>query len=131
MLTSLMLISAGASAGAVLRWTLGLLLNHALPHISLGTLAANLAGGFIMGLVPGICHAFPGAGHGWRLFVITGFLGSLTTFSAFSAEVVLLLHQQRAVPALASILLHVGGSLCMTLLGMAAFSLARRMFQAY
>lgn len=128
MLKSLTAISVGASFGAILRWALGLWLNAVFPLIPLGTLAANLLGGYCIGLAISIFSALPRIGPEWRLLVITGFLGALTTFSTFSAEVVILLKQERAVMAMAAVSLHVFGSLVMTILGMATFSLLRHFF---
>ena len=125
MLKSLLAISAGASLGAILRWGLGLALNAAFPLIPLGTLAANLIGGFCMGLAIGAFALFPSLGNEWRLLIITGFLGALTTFSTYSAEVVTLFQKGRFLIALAAVLIHNVGSLLMTFLGMTTFALLR------
>ena len=125
MLKSLLAISAGASLGAILRWGLGLALNAAFPLIPLGTLAANLIGGFCMGLAIGAFALFPSLGNEWRLLVITGFLGALTTFSTYSAEVVTLFQKGRIFVALSAVLIHNVGSLLMTFLGMGTFALLR------
>lgn len=118
MIQSIAAIGVGAVAGALIRWGLGLLLNAAHPLIPLGTLAANLAGAYGIGLALGVFSAFPDIAPVWRLLVITGFFGALTTFSTFSAEVVLLLQEQRMLAASLVVALHVGGSLVMTLFGM-------------
>lgn len=118
-LGSIIAISIGASAGAIMRWLLGLALNHLVPNIPLGTLVANLAGGYLIGLALALFVHFPEVSTQWRLFIITGFLGGLTTFSAFSAEVVTVLQQGRLLLAASIIGLHVGGSLLMTILGLA------------
>lgn len=119
-------ISLGASLGAILRWMLGLMLNAVFPLIPLGTLLANLLGGYLIGLFVAIFSSFPSIGYEWRLFVITGFLGALTTFSTFSVEVMALLHEQRIFMAMGAISLHVCGSLLMTFLGMGTFSLVKQ-----
>jgi fluoride exporter len=125
MLNSILAISAGASLGAVLRWFLGTGLNALFPAIPLGTLAANLIGGYLIGLAIAVFGQHAGLAPEWRLFVITGFLGGLTTFSTFSAEVTALLQQGRLLWAGAAIAVHVLGSLAMTLLGMASFAWLR------
>ena len=117
-------ISLGASLGALMRWWLGLWLtspNGALPW---GTLAANLIGGYLVGVAIAIFQSMPELDPVWRLALITGFLGGLTTFSSFSAEVVLMLQQERYGLALCTALLHVAGSLVLTVLGMKTVALA-------
>ncbi|MBS1207703.1 MAG: CrcB protein [Proteobacteria bacterium] len=126
MLNSILAISAGASLGAVLRWILGSSLNTLFPAIPPGTLAANLIGGYLIGLSVAFFGQHAGLAPEWRLFVITGFLGGLTTFSTFSAEVSNLLQQGRLLWAGGAIATHVLGSLAMTLLGMATFTLFKR-----
>ncbi|MDP5239055.1 fluoride efflux transporter CrcB [Uliginosibacterium sp. 31-16] len=123
MLNSLLAISAGASLGAVLRWLLGTSLNALFPAIPPGTLLANLIGGYLIGLAVAFFGQHAGLAPEWRLFVITGFLGGLTTFSTFSAEVTTLLQQGRLLWAGGAIAVHVLGSLAMTLLGLATFAL--------
>ena len=119
MMYSVLAISLGAAAGALARWGLGLGLNALFPLIPLGTLAANLLGGYLIGLAAAFFTQLPMLAPEWRLLVITGFLGGLTTFSTFSAEIVDLLRQGRLLWAGAGITAHVLGSLGMTLLGMA------------
>ena len=119
MLNSLVAICVGASLGAVVRWLLGVWLNALFPVVPPGPVAAHLIGGYLVGLAVAVLATNPGLAPEWRLLVITGFLGSLTTFSAFSAEVVGLLQQGRVLWAGAAIGLHVGGSLVMTVLGLA------------
>ncbi len=120
MLYSILAISLGASLGAVFRWLLGTSLNALFPVVPPGTLAANLIGGYLIGVAVAFFGEHPGLPPEWRLFVITGFLGGLTTFSTFSAEVMALLQQGRLLWAGAAISLHVIGSLLMTLLGLAS-----------
>lgn len=110
-------ICLGACAGALLRWRLGLWLSPG-GLIPWGTLAANLIGGYLVGLCVGVFQALPQLDPVWRLALVTGFLGALTTFSSFSAEVVALLQQQRYALALGTTTLHLGGSLLLTVLGL-------------
>lgn len=119
MLPALIAISLGAALGALLRWGLGLGFNHLWPQLPAGTLAANLAGGYLVGLAVTLFSQAPEVAPVWRLFVITGFLGGLTTFSTFSAEVVHALQAGRTGWAAATVALHVLGSLALTLAGMA------------
>ena len=125
MLNSILAISAGASLGAVLRWLLGASLNSLFPTVPLGTLAANLGGGYLIGVAIALFANHPALAPEWRLLIITGFLGGLTTFSTFSAEVTGLLQQGRPAWAAAAISLHVGGSLLMTLLGLATVAVCK------
>lgn len=111
-------ISGGAALGALLRWQLGARLNSLWPDIPLGTLSANVLGGYLVGLAIAFFAQAPGLAPEWRLAVITGFCGGLTTFSTFSAEVVTLLQQGRPMLALLAIALHLAGSLLATLAGM-------------
>lgn len=117
MLYSFLAIGCGAFLGACLRYVLGLALNPVFPTIPLGTLASNLLGGLIMGVTMAAFAQFQALSPETRLFVTTGFLGGLTTFSTFSAETVTLLLRAEYAWALAIIGLHLIGSLAMTLLG--------------
>ena len=128
MLNSVLAISLGAVLGALGRWGLGLAFNGVFPPVPLGTLAANIIGGYCIGLAISVFSFFPEIAPEWRLLVITGFLGALTTFSTFSAEVVTLLQQQRLLLAMATIALHVVGSLVAVFLGMGTFALAKQVF---
>lgn len=119
MLPALFAIGLGAALGALLRWGLGLGLNHLFPVLPLGTLVANLVGGYLVGLAVALFSQWPEVAPTWRLFVITGFLGGLTTFSTFSAEVVHALQAGRTGWAAATVATHVLGSLALTLAGMA------------
>jgi CrcB protein len=109
-------ISLGASAGALTRWGLGLWLSPG-GVIPWGTLAANLIGGYLVGVCVAVFQALPQLDPVWRLTLVTGFLGALTTFSSFSAEVVALLMQQRYALALGTAGLHLIGSLLLTVAG--------------
>ena len=91
--------------------------NATLPTLPLGTLAANLIGGYVVGVGIAFFAAFAAVSPEWRLFVITGFCGGLTTFSTFSAEIVTLLQQGRMVWACAAVAAHLFGSLLMTFAG--------------
>jgi len=111
-------VGGGAAAGAWLRWWLGMLLNPFFPTLPLGTLAANLLGGWLMGLAMGLFGHFEGLPPEMRLFLMTGFLGGLTTFSTFSAETATLISHEQYGWTAAIIAVHVIGSVLMTLLGM-------------
>lgn len=126
MLSSILVISLGASFGAVTRWLLGTSLNAIFPTIPPGTVAANLIGGYLIGVALAVFANHPGIAPEWRLLVITGFLGGLTTFSTFSAEVITLIQQGRLVWATTAIGVHVVGSLAMTLLGLASVTILKR-----
>jgi CrcB protein len=126
MLNSILVISLGASVGAVARWGLGLALNGLFATIPAGTLAANLLGGYLIGMALAVFADNPSLPPEWRLLVITGFLGGLTTFSTFSAEVTALLQQGRMLWATGAIAAHVVGSLSMTLLGLATVAALKR-----
>jgi len=117
MLKPIVSVFLGAGVGALLRWWLGGQLNSLLPAIPLGTLSANLIGGYIIGVAIAFFAAFSAIAPEWRLFVITGFCGGLTTFSTFSAEIVTLLQQGRSLWAVAAAATHLFGSVLMTLAG--------------
>ena len=125
---AVMAICLGASVGALARWRLGVWLNTAGALLPWGTLAANLVGGYLVGVCVAVFHALPQLDPVWRLALVTGFLGGLTTFSSFSAEVVGMLLQQRYVLALGTTAVHVAGSLMLTVLGIhsATFFIASR-----
>jgi len=113
---SVISICIGACVGALARWGLGLWLNSG-AVLPWGTLAANLIGGYIIGVAVAVFQALPHLDPAWRLAIITGFLGALTTFSSFSAEVVGMLGQQRYLLALGTTSLHLFGSLLLTFAG--------------
>lgn len=121
MISSIAAISIGAALGALLRWALGLKMNAILPSVPLGTLAANLIGGYVIGLCVAWFAARPELSPEVRLFLVTGFCGGLTTFSTFSAEVVGLLQKGDLAAGSAAIAAHVVGSLSMTILGIASW----------
>jgi len=114
-------VGAGAAIGAWLRWGLTMWLNPKLSNFPLGTLAANLIGGYLVGFAIALFLARTDLTHEWRLFVVTGVLGGLTTFSTFSAEVVELTMQGEAARALALAAAHLAGSLVLTWAGFATF----------
>lgn len=116
-------ICLGACVGALLRWRLSLWLNTPVSLLPWGTLAANLIGGYLIGVCVAVFHAMPHLDPAWRLLLITGFLGGLTTFSTFSAEAVVLLMQQRYALALGTASLHVLGSLLLTVAGIRSVEL--------
>ena len=119
-------VGSGAAIGAWMRWWLGMVLNPIFPTIPLGTLAANLIGGFIMGLAMGFLAQYEALPPEVRLLLTTGFLGGLTTFSTFSAETTtLLLRQQFAWTALL-MTTHVAGSVLMTLAGLGVFKVVAK-----
>ncbi|MDH4450769.1 MAG: fluoride efflux transporter CrcB [Rhodoferax sp.] len=122
---SVIAICVGACAGALARWQLGLWLNPvatAGTALPLGTLAANLIGGYLIGVCVAVFQAMPHLDPAWRLALVTGFLGALTTFSSFSAEVVAMLGQQRYGLALGTATVHLVGSLALTIAGMRSVS---------
>jgi CrcB protein len=116
-------VSLGSALGALLRWALGNQFNRLFPTVPPGTLSANLIGGYIIGLAVAYFAQAPNIAPEWRLLIVTGFCGGLTTFSTFSAEVVALMQQGRLAWAAGAIAIHVSGSLLMTLLGIASWQM--------
>jgi fluoride exporter len=114
-------VGLGAAFGAVLRWRLGLWLVNAHAQIQVGTLVANLLGGYLIGLLMGLFAASPQLSPEWRLFLVTGFLGGLTTFSTFSGEAMLLLQRGAYAWALAHSALHLLGSIACCIAGYASW----------
>jgi fluoride exporter len=123
--TSIAAICAGASLGAVLRWLLAAKFNPLFPALPLGTLAANLLGGYLVGVAVAVFSTMPQLSPQVRLLVVTGFLGGLTTFSTYSAEVVTQLQQGHAAWALATAFAHLLGSFALTALGIATVAWLR------
>jgi CrcB protein len=118
---SIVAISVGGSLGSLLRWWLGMQLNAHFPTVPPGTLTANLVGGYIIGLAVAFFGTYTALAPEWRLFVITGFCGGLTTFSTFSAEVTTLLQQGRVLWALGAAGIHLLGSILTTFAGVGTF----------
>jgi len=125
MLRSIVAICIGASLGALLRWWLGIALNSYFPTIPPGTLVANLVGGYIIGVAVAVFSASPALSPEWRLFVITGFCGGLTTFSTYSAELVTLIQEGRVLWAMGAAATHLVGSVLMTFAGIGTVVWAR------
>lgn len=115
--SNLLAVGSGAALGAWLRWRLGILLNPVFPMVPLGTAAANLLAGLLIGISVEVVARYGTLPPEVRLFVITGFLGGLSTFSTFSAEIVALLRNREHWWALGAVALHVVGSLVLTILG--------------
>ena len=115
--SGLLAVGGGAAIGAWLRWLLSLLLNPLIPALPMGTLAANLTGGFLIGMAVEYLGQHTTLAPELRLFVITGMLGGLTTFSSFSAEAVLLIQRLEWGWLVLLVAAHVFGSIAMTLLG--------------
>jgi len=118
-------VGAGAAAGAWLRWWLGIVLNHVFPAVPLGTLAANLIAGLLIGVTTELLEQYVALPPAMRLLIITGFLGGLSTFSTFSAEVATLLGRKEYWWAGTIVSAHVIGSVALTVLGIL---LVRSMF---
>jgi CrcB protein len=122
---SIAAICIGASVGALLRWWLGAQLNNLFPAVPPGTLAANLIGGYISGIAIAFFASYTAIAPEWRLLVITGFCGGLTTFSTFSAEIVTLLQQGRSLWAFGAAASHLCGAVVMTLAGIGTVNLIK------
>jgi len=120
LLPAFLAVGLGAALGAWLRWGLTAWLNPRM-ELPLGTLAANLIGGFLVGIAVALFADRADLSPAWRLFIITGFLGGLTTFSTFSAESVEMLARGDYGWALAHMALHLFGSLALTVLGIATY----------
>jgi CrcB protein len=123
---SVVAVAVGAAFGALLRWWLSTKLNAIFPTIPPGTLASNLIGAYVIGVGVAFFAGYPAIPAEWRLLIVTGFCGGLTTFSTFSAELVTLLRDGRLFWAGGELLIHVTGSLLMTLAGMATAALFAR-----
>lgn len=114
-------VGVGAAFGAWVRWGLSAWLNPKLPQWPLGTLAANLIGGYLIGIAIAFFFARPGLSPEWQLFAITGLLGGLTTYSTFSAEVTQLLLRGDWLAGAGLAAMHLAGSLLLTVAGIATF----------
>jgi fluoride exporter len=121
MLAQFAAVGIGAAFGAWLRWGLSAWLNPRTPSFPLGTLVANLVGGFLVGIAVAFFLAREDVSPEWRLLIVTGFLGGLTTFSTFSAEVVQLLSRGAYGSGVALTAMHLAGSLLLTIAGFATF----------
>jgi CrcB protein len=115
---AILAIAIGSALGGLLRWLLGLRLNAVFASMPLGTLSANLIAGYVVGVAVAAFAQSPHLSPEWRLLIITGFCGGLSTFSTFSAEVIDLLQRGQWAWAGSTIAVHVAGSLAMTALGM-------------
>ncbi len=114
-------VGLGAACGAWLRWALSTWLNPRYPHFPLGTLAANLIGGYVVGVAVAYFAARHDLSPEWRLFIVTGFLGGLTTFSTFSSEVTQLLLRGEYWTGASLGFVHLAGSLLLTIAGVATW----------
>jgi CrcB protein len=123
MFLSIVAVALGGALGSLLRWVLGLRFNASFPDVPLGTLIANLSAGYVIGLAVAFFARYPDIPLEWRLFLITGILGGLSTFSTFSAEVTAHLQAGRVGWALGEIAVHVIGSVAMTMLGILTVTL--------
>lgn len=127
---SILSVSAGAACGALLRWAITLRALSMPSVIPAGTLFSNLLGAYLIGVTIAVFAALPDLSPQWRLFIITGFLGSLTTFSSFSSDIFTLLQGGRWSWALVGTLAHVLGSLILTFLGLSTVLLIRTVLRA-
>lgn len=118
-------VAIGGMIGCLSRWLLGLGFNAMIPNLPLGTLMANWVGGYVIGVLAALFSANPAWSETWRLFLITGLLGGLTTFSSFSYEAVSLMQKQLWGAAATHVFLHVGGSLLLTMAGFATVQALR------
>lgn len=126
MYQSVLAVALGGALGSLARWLLGLRLNGIFPQLPLGTFAANILAGYIIGVAIAFFTRLPDIPSEWRLFVVTGMMGGLSTFSTFSAEVVAHLQEGRYGWAAGEVAIHVSASLVMTILGIATVSAVAR-----
>ncbi|WP_153100643.1 fluoride efflux transporter CrcB [Paraburkholderia hayleyella] len=126
MYLSIFAVALGGAAGSLLRWLFATRLDKIFPALPLGTLTSNVIAGYVIGVAVAYFARYPTIATEWRLFIITGLMGGLSTFSTFSAEVALHLQQGRVGWALGEIAAHVGASLAMTLLGFGTVALMTR-----
>ena len=122
---SFLAVAVGGALGCLFRWYLAIFLNRYFPAIPPGTLAANLIGCYVIGVAIAFFTTYPAFAPEWRLFITTGFCGGLTTFSTFSAEVVMLMQSSRSILALGALSAHLFGSLLMTFAGIATVAWLR------
>ncbi len=118
MIWTFLLVGLGAALGAWMRWGIGAWFNPLLPILPLGTIIANLFGGFLMGITIELTKSHALLSESARLALTTGFLGALTTFSTFSGEMVMLILKHEYIWAVAMAAIHVGGSVALTMVGM-------------
>ena len=130
MISEALAVASGAALGALSRWGLSAWFNPLFPTVPLGTLLANLLGGYLVGVAVAIFTSHVGLAPEMRLFAVTGFLGGLTTFSTFSAEVVSLISSGQFGWAVAAATVHLFGSLLLTMLGIASANSMLRGFGA-
>ncbi|MFC4703069.1 MULTISPECIES: fluoride efflux transporter CrcB [Paraburkholderia] len=126
MFQSALAVAIGGALGSLFRWFLGIRLNGLYPDLPLGTLAANVIAGYSIGVAIAFFARLPQIPPEWRLFVTTGLMGGLSTFSTFSAEVVGDLQQGRFAWAAGEIAIHLSASIIMTLLGFATVGVFSR-----
>lgn len=126
MYLSILIVAIGGALGSLFRWFLGNRLNAIFPPLPLGTLAANLIAGYIVGVAVAFFAKVPGLSGEWRLFVITGLMGGLSTFSTFSAEISTHLQKEEFLWAFGEIFIHLTGSIVLTLLGFLTVSMFMR-----
>ncbi len=126
MYLSILAVGIGGALGSLLRWVLGLRLNGLFPDLPLGTLASNVIAGYVIGVAVAFFARVPEVPSEWRLFIITGLMGGLSTFSTFSAEVVAHLQEGRLGWAAGEIAIHVCASVVMTILGIASVAAIMR-----
>ena len=125
---SILAVSFGAALGALFRWQLGARLNALFPTIPPGTLAANLIGAYVIGVGMAFFATYPAISPEWRLLLVTGFCGGLTTFSTFSAEIAVLFQQGQLLWAAGAVAGHVAGSVLMTLAGVGTVAMLKNFF---
>ncbi|MHB9842041.1 fluoride efflux transporter CrcB [Paraburkholderia terrae] len=123
MYVSILAVAIGGALGSLFRWYLGLRLNDLYPALPLGTLAANVVAGYLVGVAVAFFARSPALSGEWRLFVITGLMGGLSTFSTFSAEVVGDIQHGKVAWALGEIAIHLSSSIVMTVFGFATVGL--------
>jgi len=126
MYLSILAVGIGGALGSLFRWFLSIRLNGVFPPLPMGTLAANLIAGYIIGVAVAFFVRNPSLSPEWRLFIITGLRGGLSTFSTFSAEVAQRLQEGRFGWAAAEIAIHVGASVIATIAGLATIGFASK-----